>query len=155
MCLFISALFVSCLQITKRAVAWVGSVQQECTVRLGTWIFRIFKPKFLSNESGLGAGIFNKVTVLLSIRRKAFRTCFVPWRLYVDRSRKMKCDKRDWREHEGLRGPGNEESKSAIPSPMALWKQALSDWETSRGLEQQPCQFWQRGFSTVFAEPSN
>ena len=51
MCLFISALtFVSCLQITKRAVARVGSVQSECTVRLGTWNFRIFEPKFLSNE---------------------------------------------------------------------------------------------------------
>ena len=51
MCLFISALtFVSCLQITKRALARVGSVQSECTVRLGTWNSRIFKPKFLSNE---------------------------------------------------------------------------------------------------------
>ena len=64
MCLFISALFVSCLQITKRVVAWVGSVQTECTVWLGTWNFRIFKPKFLSNESGLGTGIINRVTVL-------------------------------------------------------------------------------------------
>jgi len=29
---------------TKRAVAWVGSVQPECTVSLGTWNFRHFKP---------------------------------------------------------------------------------------------------------------
>ena len=35
--------------ITKRAVAWVGSVQPECTVPLGTWNFRNFKPKFLLN----------------------------------------------------------------------------------------------------------
>ena len=44
MCLFISALpFVSCLQITKRAVAWVGSVQPECTVRLGLVEFPNFQ----------------------------------------------------------------------------------------------------------------
>ena len=35
--------------ITKRAVAWVGSVQPECTVPLGTWNFRNFKPEFLLN----------------------------------------------------------------------------------------------------------
>ena len=35
--------------ITKRAVAWVGSVQPECTVPLGTWNFRNFKPEFLIN----------------------------------------------------------------------------------------------------------
>ena len=32
--------------ITKRAVAWVGSVQPECTVPLSTWNFRNFKPEF-------------------------------------------------------------------------------------------------------------
>ena len=32
--------------ITKRAVAWVGSVQPEFTVPLGTWNFRNFKPNF-------------------------------------------------------------------------------------------------------------
>ena len=32
--------------ITKRAVAWVGSVQLECTVPLSTWSFRNFKPGF-------------------------------------------------------------------------------------------------------------
>ena len=36
--------------ITKQAVAWVGSVQPECTVPLGTWNFRNFKPKFLLNR---------------------------------------------------------------------------------------------------------
>ena len=35
--------------ITKRAVAWVGSVQPECTVPLSTWSFRNFKPEFLLN----------------------------------------------------------------------------------------------------------
>ena len=28
--------------VTKRAVAWVGSVQPECTVSLGTWKFPLF-----------------------------------------------------------------------------------------------------------------
>ena len=138
MCLFISALFVSCLQMTKRAVAWVGSVQPECTVRLGTWNFRILKSKFLSNESGLGTGIINRVTVLPpicnkpvyvepSIRRKAFRTCLVPWRLYVDRSRRMKRDKRNWREHDGSEGPwewGKEKRHPITPRALkagALW----------------------------------
>ena len=32
--------------ITKRMVAWVGSVQLECTIPLGTWNFRNFKPDF-------------------------------------------------------------------------------------------------------------
>ena len=32
--------------ITKRMVAWVGSVQPECTIPLGTWNFRNFKPDF-------------------------------------------------------------------------------------------------------------
>ena len=36
--------------ITKRAVAWDGSLQPECTVPLGTWNFRNFKPEFLFNE---------------------------------------------------------------------------------------------------------
>ena len=64
----------------------------------------------------LGGGIINWVTVLPPVcnkrvyvepsnRRKASRTCLVPWRLYVDRSRRMKRDKRDWREHEGSEGP--------------------------------------------------
>ena len=35
--------------ITKRAVDWVGSVQPECTVPLGTWNFRHFKWEFLLN----------------------------------------------------------------------------------------------------------
>ena len=32
--------------IIRRAVAWVGSVQPESTVPLGTWNFRNFKPEF-------------------------------------------------------------------------------------------------------------
>lgn len=35
--------------ITKRAVAWVGSEQPECTVPLNTWNFRNFKTEFLLN----------------------------------------------------------------------------------------------------------
>ena len=34
---------------TKRAVAWVGSVQPECNVSLGTWNVRKFEPEFLLN----------------------------------------------------------------------------------------------------------
>ena len=44
--------FVSCLHwriISKRAVAWVGSVQPECTLQLGTWNFRNFKPELFFN----------------------------------------------------------------------------------------------------------
>ena len=36
--------------ITKRAVAWVGSEQPECTVPLNTWNFRNFKTEFLLNR---------------------------------------------------------------------------------------------------------
>ena len=39
--------------ITKRAMAWVGSVQPECTAPLGTWNFRNFKPEFLLNGKRL------------------------------------------------------------------------------------------------------
>ena len=35
--------------ITKRTVAWVESGKPECTVPLGTWNFRNFKPEFLLN----------------------------------------------------------------------------------------------------------
>ena len=35
--------------ITKRPVAWVGSVQLEYAVPLGKWYFRNFKPEFLLN----------------------------------------------------------------------------------------------------------
>ena len=35
--------------ITKRAVAWVGSVQPECTFPLDTWTFRNFNPEFALN----------------------------------------------------------------------------------------------------------
>ena len=100
MCLFISALpFVSCLQITKRAVAWVGSVQPECTVWLGVVEFpnsqiEIFvewkAPLVPELLAGLPPICNKRVYVEPSNRRKAFRTCLVPWRLYVDRSRRMK-----------------------------------------------------------------
>ena len=36
--------------ITKRVVAWIGSMQPECTVPLGKWNFQNFKPGFLLNE---------------------------------------------------------------------------------------------------------
>ena len=36
--------------ITKRTVAWFGSVQPECIIPLGTWNFRNFKPEFLLNR---------------------------------------------------------------------------------------------------------
>ena len=36
-------------KIAKRAVGWVNSVQPECTVPLGKWDFRNFKPEFLLN----------------------------------------------------------------------------------------------------------
>ena len=32
--------------ITKHAVAWVGSVQPQCTVPFNMWNFRDFKPKW-------------------------------------------------------------------------------------------------------------
>ena len=35
--------------ITKSAVAWVGSVQPECTFPLDTWTFRNFNPEFALN----------------------------------------------------------------------------------------------------------
>ena len=39
--------------INKLAVVWVGCVQPECTVRLGTWNFRNFKLEFLLNGKRL------------------------------------------------------------------------------------------------------
>ena len=39
--------------ITKRAVAWVGSVQPECTIPLNTRSHRNFKPEFLVNGKRL------------------------------------------------------------------------------------------------------
>ena len=39
--------------ITKCAAAWVGSVQLEGTVPLGTWNFQNFKPEFLLNGQRL------------------------------------------------------------------------------------------------------
>ena len=35
--------------ITRRAVAWVGSVQTECTVPLGTWALVEWKASEMSN----------------------------------------------------------------------------------------------------------
>ena len=37
--------------MTKRSVTWIGSVQPECTVPLGTWDFRNLKPIFCWMES--------------------------------------------------------------------------------------------------------
>ena len=44
--------------VTKCTVAWVGSVQPECTVPLGMWNFRNVKPEFLSNRKRLRATTF-------------------------------------------------------------------------------------------------
>ena len=41
-----SFVFLLSRTITKRAVAWVGSVQPECTVPSGMWNFRNFKTGF-------------------------------------------------------------------------------------------------------------
>ena len=61
--------------ITKRAVAWVGSEQPECTVPLNTWNF---KTEFLLNgklpmftpisSAGAPAGYLNKKEALITIR---------------------------------------------------------------------------------------
>ena len=40
--------------ITKCTVAWVGSVQPECTVLLGVWNFRNVKPEFWLHGSASG-----------------------------------------------------------------------------------------------------
>ena len=44
--------------ITKRAVAWVGSVEPDCTVPLNTENFRNFKPEFLLNGKRPWSRIF-------------------------------------------------------------------------------------------------
>ena len=44
--------------ITKCTVAWVGSVQPECTVLLGMWNFRNVKPEFWLNGKRLRATTF-------------------------------------------------------------------------------------------------
>ena len=139
MCLFISALFVSCLQITKRAVAWVGSVQPECTLRLGTWIFGIFKPKFCRMKAALVLELLTGIPYCRQSEERRLEPVSSPdvcmliarggWNAISVTECKTEGSVRS------PRGPGNEVRKSAIPSPLALWKQALSDWEMSRGLE--------------------
>ena len=64
--------------ITKRAVAWVGSEQPECTVPLNTWNFRNFKTEFLLNgklptftpisSAEASARYHNKKEALITIR---------------------------------------------------------------------------------------
>ena len=44
--------------ITKCTVAWVGSVQPECTVLLGVWNFRNVKPEFWLHGKRLRATTF-------------------------------------------------------------------------------------------------
>ena len=44
--------------ITKCTVAWVGSVQPECTVLLGVWNFRNVKPEFWLHGKCLRATTF-------------------------------------------------------------------------------------------------
>ena len=47
--------------IAKRAVAWVVSVQPECTIPMGAWNFRSFKAEFWL-ESAPGFCVFPTVT---------------------------------------------------------------------------------------------
>ena len=51
--------------ITKRAMGWVGSVQPECTVLMGTWNFRNFKPELLLN----GKRPINQCPIIMSDHR--------------------------------------------------------------------------------------
>ena len=62
-------LFWVCCEATipKRAVAWVGSVQLECTVPLSTWSFPNFKPEFLLNGKRESAQGF-ALSLLLKLR---------------------------------------------------------------------------------------
>ena len=66
--------------ITKRAVAWVGSVQPECTVPLSTWSFRNCKPEFCWMESAhCPQGLFSPFfTFLRAIFFCPFRLSLAP-----------------------------------------------------------------------------
>ena len=63
--------FVSCIlltrTITKCAVAWVGSVQPECTIPLGTWNFRNFKLEFLLNGKFPYSHCYNQFQIQIFI----------------------------------------------------------------------------------------
>ena len=65
--------------ITKRAVAWVGSVQPECTVPLSTWSFEILNRNFCWMESALrlgyrsGLGLLYKSVIVKVLRKMAVR----------------------------------------------------------------------------------
>ena len=50
--------------ITKRALAWVGSLQQECTVPMSTWNFRNFKPESFVEWKALM--VYNNLLMCLS-----------------------------------------------------------------------------------------
>ena len=50
--------------ITKRALAWVGSLQQECTVPMSTWNFRNFKPENFVEWKALM--VYNNLLMCLS-----------------------------------------------------------------------------------------
>ena len=49
--------------ITKCAVAWVGSVQTECTMPLGTWNFQSFKLEFLLNGKCPKSPLCSKISI--------------------------------------------------------------------------------------------
>ena len=50
--------------ITKRAVAWVGSLQPECTVPMSTWNFRNFKPEYFVEWKA--SVVYNNLIMCLS-----------------------------------------------------------------------------------------
>ena len=127
MCLFISALtFVSCLQITKRAVARVGSVQSECS-SIGHVEFPNFRTKiFVEWKAPL---VEELLTGLLYCRQFVISECM--WNRQTEErcpgpvsspDVSMLIARGGWNaisvtegSMRGLRGPGNEVSKSVIP----------------------------------------
>ena len=63
--------------ITKCIVAWVRSVQPECTVKLGMWNFQNFTPEFLLN--GKHPRLWTRICVDL----KGFASLYVlAWRIF-------------------------------------------------------------------------
>ena len=63
--------------ITKRAVAWVGSVEPECTVPLNTENFRNFKPEFLLNGKRPRSDSFSVRNSELIVSHISFWDCHV------------------------------------------------------------------------------
>ena len=68
--------------ITKRAVAWVGSVEPECTVPLNTENFRNFKPEFLLNgKRPMSYQTSSKRSLLFCLLIGARKLLCVKWQL--------------------------------------------------------------------------